>query len=74
MREAVVDAGCVEVGAGGHAREVDALRDGAGGGCVEGRQFEVLETLDEAVTPMALNDVLKERHKHWAAELRATKI
>jgi hypothetical protein len=36
--------------------------------------FEILETLADDITPMALRDLLKERKFHWMAELSAGKI
>lgn len=34
-------------------------------------QFEILETLDEEVLPIALRDVLKEKKRHWVTQLGA---
>ncbi len=36
--------------------------------------FEVLETLDPDVAPMALTDLLKERKSHWAERLGASTL
>jgi len=37
----------------------------------EALQFHVLETLDDDVPAMGLNDLLKEKKRHWAAKLSA---
>ena len=34
--------------------------------------FEVLDTLDDDVLPLAVKDVLRERQKHWEKELGAS--
>jgi len=34
--------------------------------------YEVLETLDDDVVPLAIKDELRERQKHWVKELRAS--
>jgi len=34
-------------------------------------QFEILEKLDDDVLPLAIPDMLKEKHAHWVAELGA---
>ena len=36
--------------------------------------FEVLETLDDDVSPLLLKDVLRERQQHWENELRASGV
>lgn len=36
--------------------------------------FEVLETLDDDISPLLLKDVLRERQKHWENELRASGV
>jgi len=36
--------------------------------------YEVLETFDDDVHPMELNDLLKSRQKEWAGKLSATKL
>ena len=36
--------------------------------------FEVLETLDDDVSPLLLKDVLQERQKHWERELGAVGV
>ena len=33
--------------------------------------YEILETLDDDVLPIAIKDVLRERQKHWEKELGA---
>ena len=40
----------------------------------EAFEFEVLETLDDDLLPMAVKDTLKEREKHWAAQRGALTI
>ena len=40
----------------------------------EAFSYEVLETLDDEVMPMALQDLLKEKKLHWMAQLGARKI
>jgi hypothetical protein len=37
----------------------------------EAFSYEVLETLDEDVAPMAMRDLLKERKLYWMVQLRA---
>lgn len=37
-------------------------------------QYEILETLEEDLHPMAVADLLKEKGKHWAAQLSARPI
>jgi len=34
-------------------------------------EYEVLDTLDDDVAPMAVSDLLKEKMRHWAARLNA---
>jgi hypothetical protein len=34
-------------------------------------EFDILETLDEDVLPMALSDLLKTKKRHWLAQLHA---
>src|SRR5712692_10597157 len=34
-------------------------------------QYEILETLDDDVSPIALNDLLKEKKRHWVAHFGA---
>lgn len=34
--------------------------------------FEILETLDEDVSPLLLRDLLRERQKHWETKLGAS--
>ena len=34
-------------------------------------QFEILETLDDDVLPMAMRDLLKEKKSHWMGQLNA---
>lgn len=36
--------------------------------------YEILETLDDDVVPMALRDLLKERKLDWQAQLSAGKV
>lgn len=36
--------------------------------------YEILETLDDDVLPLALRDLLKERKLHWLAQLSARKL
>jgi hypothetical protein len=36
--------------------------------------FEILEQLDDDVTPMALRDLLKEKKLHWLERLTARKL
>jgi hypothetical protein len=40
----------------------------------EAFSYEILETLDDDVLPLALKDVLRERQKHWEKELRASGV
>ena len=40
----------------------------------EAFRFEVLETLDDDVSALALGDLLKERRRHWLAELGARPV
>ncbi len=35
-------------------------------------QFEILDKIDDDVSPVNLGDILKEKKKHWANELGAT--
>ena len=37
-------------------------------------QFEILETLDDDLPPMLLNDALRDRQKHWIGELHGTAV
>jgi hypothetical protein len=37
-------------------------------------QFEILEQLDDDISPLALNDLLKERKLHWTKQLAALTI
>jgi len=37
-------------------------------------QFEILQTLDPDLLPMAAADLLKEKSSHWAAQLSAKKL
>ncbi len=36
--------------------------------------FDVLEQIDDDITPIALKDLLKEKKLHWMAQLSATSI
>jgi len=40
----------------------------------EAFSYEILETLDEDVIPMAIRDLLKDRKIHWLAQLGARKL
>ncbi len=40
----------------------------------EAFQFEVLEKLDDDVSPLALSDLLKEKKRHWTAQLGARNL
>ena len=54
---------------GGHRnKELQAEWNGHGEAAFE---FEILETLEEDVSPMVLRDVLTERKRHWAGERNA---
>jgi hypothetical protein len=37
----------------------------------EAFQYEILETLDDDLLPLAVKDLLKEKSKHWQAQLSA---
>jgi hypothetical protein len=36
--------------------------------------FEVVETLDDDISPLLLKDILRERQKHWEKELGAAAV
>ena len=40
----------------------------------ENFEFEVIETFDEDVLPMALKDLMRDRQKHWEQELGAASV
>ena len=58
---------CECVNNGGRAgRDIASVWNGHGEG---GFEFEILETLPEDVSPVALGDLLRERQKHRQAKL-----
>ena len=52
-----------------HGLQASWNRHGAGA-----FQFEVLETLDEDLSPMEVQDTLRSRQKHWQQELNAAAL